>query len=129
MAKPNTPAIFGPTFPGNYPEPMRRQMWPLCCGASIISGFKQVNTLTDDELVEQIEATMKSRPDFQIYAGETMNPALTFLTLNSGQMESKKIMAAIAKCGFKKIADAKPRGGTQGFFLKDTSKTWTPCAA
>jgi hypothetical protein len=104
---------------------MRRQLWPLCCGASIISGFKSVNTLTAEQLVEQINHTIENaRPDFQVYGHENMTPKLTFLTLNSDQMASKKIMTAIEKCGFVKIGEAKPRGSAQGFFMRDTSKSW-----
>ena len=125
-AKKDRPTSFGPTFPGDYPAEMRRQMWPLCCGASIISGFKTVNQLTDEELVEQIEYICTTpRPDFQIFAGEHMKPSLTFLTLNSSQMASPKIMAAIEKCGFIKIGEGKPRGSPQGFFLRDTGGTFT----
>lgn len=121
---------FGPTFKGSFPPEMRRQLWPLCCGASIISGFKSVNTLTDAELVEQIEYTCtEPRPDFQVFGGEMMKPAMTFLTLNSGQMGSKKILDAIKKCGFVQIGEAKPRGSTQGFFLRDTSKSWKSAVA
>lgn len=121
------PDKFGPTFKGDYPAEMRRQLWPLCCGASILSGFKQVNNLTDDELVEQIQGVIESStPDFQVFQHEGMRPKLTFLTLNSSQMASKKIMAAIEKVGFFKIGDAQPRGSTQGFFVRDTSNSWRP---
>lgn len=117
------------TFKGSFPEEMRRQLWPLCCGASIISGFKNTQTLTDEELVEQIEKQVKAVPDFQVYDGEQINPNLTYLTLNSSQMESKKIMTAIGKCGFVQFATAAPRGSTQGFFVRDDSKTWKAVAA
>lgn len=116
---------FGPTFPGNYPDEMRTQLWPLCCGARIISGFKNVFELDADQLVKKINETIdEAVPDFQVYAHEEMTPAFTFLTLNSGQMASKKIMAAIEKAGFVKIGEGKPRGAPQGFFLRDTSKSW-----
>jgi len=123
--KKELPTVFGPTFEGHFPPEMRRQMWPLCCGMSIISGFKSVNTLSDDELVKQIEHICTvPRPDFQIFQHEQMKPAMTWLTLNSGQMTSKKIMDAIKKCGFVKIGEARPRGSPQGLFLRDKSKTW-----
>jgi hypothetical protein len=125
VAAKKRPTEFGPTFPGAFPPEMRRQLWPLCCGASIISGFKNVNQLTDEELIEQINFTVTTpRPDFQVFAGEQMKPALTFLTLNSTQMASKKIMTAIEKCGFKLIGTGTPRGSQQGFFLRDTSNSW-----
>lgn len=116
------------TFQGQaYPSDMRRQLWPLCCGASIISGFKSVNQLGDDELVADIEASVKMVPDMQVFANEQINPRFTFLTLNSGQMGSEKIMAAIEKAGFFLIGIGAPRGGKQGFFLRDdTDGTWTP---
>ncbi len=107
-----------------YPADMRTQNWPLCCGAKIISGFKSVGNLTVPELVKQINEICDTYvPDHQIYQGEQINPKLTFLTLNSGQMGSKAIMDAIAEAGFVKIAEAKPRGSLQGFFARDLSKT------
>lgn len=118
------PAKFGPTYKGHYPEEMRTQLWPLCCGARIISGFKAAHTLSVEELVEQIEAVLQAVPDHQVYQHESMKPALTFLTLNSGQMGSKKIMDAVAKAGFKKFATAQPRGSVQGFFVRDTSNSY-----
>lgn len=122
------PGQFGPSFPGHYPEEMRRQLWPLCCGASILSGFKRVNVLTDEELLADIEALLASEtcpvPDFQVYGYETMRPALTFLTLNYDQMRSKKIVKAIHAAGFVKIGEASPRGNPQGFFVHDASDTW-----
>jgi hypothetical protein len=115
------------TFPGAYPANMRRQLWPLCCGASIISGFKDVNKLTEDELITDINASVAMVPDMQVFAGETINPKFTFLTLNSGQMGSKKIMDCIDKAGFFLVGIGNPRGGAQGFFLRDdTSGTWMP---
>jgi hypothetical protein len=122
-----TKRILGPNQP--YPEEMRRQLWPLCCGASIISGFKNVHMMTDDELVENIEATVKSTPDLQVYAGEQIKPKLTFLTLNNDQMKSPKIMTAIEKCGFVKFAEASPRGAPQGFFVRDDSKSFKAVTA
>ncbi len=119
------PEVFGPSFPGHFPAEMRVQLWPLCCGASIISGFKSVNELTDEELLADIIYTCtKPRPDFQVFGHEDMHPKMTFLTLNSAQMQSKKIMKAIEKAGFFKIGKGVPRGMPQGFFLRDTSKTW-----
>lgn len=121
------PKAFGPTLKGNYPEEMRRQLWPLCCGASILSGFKNVATMTDEELDASIKnACEVARPDFQVFEYENMMPKFTFLTLNEGQMGSKKIMSAIERAGFFKIGEGRPRGGRQGFFLRDTSSTWTP---
>jgi hypothetical protein len=111
----------------SYPSEMRRQLWALCCGASIISGFKEVNQLTDEELVADIKKCLATVPDMQVFGGETINPKFTFLTLNSGQMGSKKIMSAIEKCGFFRIGTGNPRGGEQGFFLRDgTVGTWKP---
>lgn len=111
----------------SYPANMRRQLWALCCGASILSGFKNVNQLTDDELVADIEACVKAVPDMQVFGGEQLNPPFTFLTLNSGQMGSPKIMKAIEKAGFFMIGVGNPRGGKQGFFLRDdTNATWSP---
>lgn len=116
------------TFGANsYPANMRRQLWALCCGASILSGFKQVNQLSENELAEDIEACIGMVPDMQVFGGEQLNPKFTFLTLNSGQMGSPKIMAAIEKAGFFMIGAGTPRGGKQGFFLRDdTNGSWTP---
>lgn len=121
------PEVFGPSYPGNYPEEMRRQLWPLCCGASILSGFKSVNVLTDEELLADIQEVISPkgpRPDHQVYVNENMRPSLTFLTLNHAQMQSKKIMGAIEAAGFFRIGVASPRGNPQGFFVHDTSGTW-----
>lgn len=112
------------TNPKAYPSEMRRQLWPLCCGAAIISGFKDVANLSEDELVEQILSTINDNtPDLQVFAGETINPKLTLLTLNQGQTGSKKIMDAIAKAGFVKVFEATPRGGVQSFFARDMSNS------
>lgn len=118
------------TFGQNdYPDEMRRQLWPLCCGASIISGFKAVNGLTEEELIKDIEDSVKMVPDMQVFGGEQINPKFTFLTLNSGQMGSKKIMACIEKAGFFLIGVGAPRSSKQGFFLRDdTNGTWQPTA-
>lgn len=124
MTAVNKPAKFGPTFPGAYPTEMRTQLWPLCCGAKIISGFKHVATKTVDEIVEEINATLKVVPDFQVFDHEQMQPKLTMMTLNSTQMGSKKIMEAVKKCGFKLAFTASPRGMPQGFFVKDDSETY-----
>ena len=72
---------FGPTFSGNFPPEMRRQLWPLCCGASILSGFKNVAAISHEDLVKQINDVIDNhRPDFQVYGYEDMRPRLTFLT-------------------------------------------------
>lgn len=121
------PKAFGPTFKGNYPEEMRRQLWPLCCGASILSGFKNVATMTDEELDASIKnACEVARPDFQVFEYENMMPKFTFLTLNSAQMSSNRIMSAIKRAGFFEIGRGRPRGSEQGFFLRDTSNSWKP---
>jgi hypothetical protein len=127
--KTDLPKEFEQTFKlGNFPDEMRRQLWPLCCGASIISGFKNVKMLTQEELTSQISQICDQNqgpiPDFQVYAGERINPSLTFLTLNYDQLHSKKIMEAIKDAGFFKIGECAPRGMTQGFFVRDESKTW-----
>lgn len=124
MAVKQIKQTFGST---SYPSDMRRQLWPLCCGASIISGFKAVNALTEDELIADINACVGMVPDMQVFGGETLNPKFTFLTLNSGQMGSKKIMDCIEKAGFFLIGTGTPRGSQQGFFLRDdTPGTWKP---
>ena len=123
MTAKKKPAKFGPTFAGDYPSEMRTQLWPLCCGARIISGFKHAANLTLEDLVEEIEATLKAVPDFQVFEYETIQPKLTLLTLNDHQMASPKIMQAVEKCGFKLVFTAKPRGSKQGFFVRDDSKT------
>jgi hypothetical protein len=109
----------------NYPSEMRRQLWPLCCGASIISGFKTAHTLDEDELVKQINSTIDDFvPDLQVFSNETICPKLIYLTLNSTQMASPKIMNAIKRVGFVQFAVARPRGSDQGFFVFDKSKTF-----
>lgn len=107
-----------------YPAEMRRQLWPLCCGASIISGFKAVHGLQEEELVKQIESTITEYvPDLQVYANETICPKLTFLTLNAGQWGSEKIRNAVTKAGFKLLFTASPRGSPQYFLARDDSNT------
>ena len=123
MSKTQKPTKFGPTFNGDYPSEMRTQLWPLCCGARIISGFKHAANLSIEDLVEEIEATLKAVPDFQVFQFEQMQPKLTMLTLNAHQMASPKIMQAVEKCGFQLVFTAKPRGSKQGFFVRDDSKT------
>jgi hypothetical protein len=120
---------FGPSPNGPYPSEMRTQLWPLCCGASIISGFKAVATTPVPEIVAQIKEVLQAVPDHQVFKGEQMMPKFIFLTLNSSQMASKNIMDAITEAGFVKIGSGKPRGSDQGFFLRDDSKTWKPAAA
>lgn len=114
----------------SYPSEMRRQLWPLCCGASILSGFKMAHNLTHEELVKQIKETINDFvPDLQVFTGEMMCPKLVMLTLNSGQMASHKIMEAIKEVGFTQFAVAKPRGAPQGFFVYDMSETFSIVAA
>lgn len=123
---------FGPTIVAadgvtgqSYPAEMRRQLWPLCCGASILSGFKDVQKLTPEQLVNQINHTITDMvPDLQVFGYEQIKPNLTFLTLNRSQMDSTKIMDAIAKSGFVKFAEGKPYGSPQGFFIRDTTHTF-----
>jgi hypothetical protein len=80
--------------------------------------------MTMEEIVAQIEDVLTYVPDHQVFKGEQMMPKFIFLTLNSSQMASEKIMTAITKAGFVKIGSGKPRGSDQGFFLRDDSKTW-----
>lgn len=109
----------------SYPSEMRRQLWPLCCGASIISGFKDAHKYKDEaEFVKAITDVCSSTPDLQVFAGETINPKLTFLTLNSTQMASEKIMGAIKAAGFVRLGTGAPRGSEQGFFIRDLSGTF-----
>jgi hypothetical protein len=112
----------------SYPADMRRQLWALCCGASIISGFKNVAKLTEDELVNDINACCAKVPDMQVFGGEQINPKFTFLTLNEGQASSEKIINAITRCGFFLIGTGRPRGALQHFYLRDdtTGGTWKP---
>lgn len=128
MAKTETPEKFGPTYPNNYPTEMRTQLWPLCCGARIISGFKNVATLTEDELDTKIQEVISAVPDHQVYGHETMKPKLVFLTLNYGQMTSKKLVKAVERAGFKKFAEASPRGAPQGFYILDQSNSFKSVA-
>lgn len=121
---------FGPTIKGDYPPEMRRQLWPLCCGASILSGLKDAHKMDHDELVKAITSTIDDNvPDLQVFGSELMQPKLTFLTLNQVQMKSDKIMSAVTEAGFVKFANGKPRGSDQGFFVRDLSKTFVTIAA
>lgn len=122
---------WGMTFPGSFPESMRRMVWPLCCGFSILSGFKSANFLSEEELLLDIETCCSingkksPRLDFQVFGGEMMDPNITFLTLNSSQMASEKIMKAIGKAGFVRIGIGRPRGSDQGLFMLDRNGTFT----
>lgn len=111
-----------------YPAEMRTQLWPLCCGAKIISGFKDVHNLTEAQLVSAIKNVSSYVPDHQVYKNESINPKLTFLTLNYDQMQSAKIMTAIEEAGFKQFATATPRGLPQGFFYHDKSNSFKTVA-
>lgn len=117
------------TFKGkNFPQEMRRQLWPNCCGAGIISGFKDVQLLDDNELLAQLKETLKSLPDFQVYEGEQLKPSVDFLTLNWNQARSEKIMKAVTAAGFVCIGsvEARGRGWPQHFYIRDKTKTWKP---
>lgn len=118
------PGQFGPSYNGNYPEEMRTQLWPLCCGARIISGFKAAHTLTIPELVAKIEATINAVPDHQVYSHEKMKPSVVFLTLNSSQMQSIKIMEAVKEAKFVLFAKGTHRSNDQGFFVRDDSNSF-----
>ena len=85
------------TFKGDFPAEMRRMIWPLCCGFSIISGFKNTLKLSEEALTSKIISIIEGDyPDFQVYEGEEISPSMTFLTLNEEQMNSNKVMRAIA---------------------------------
>jgi hypothetical protein len=110
-----------------YPAEMRTQNWPLCCGAKIISGFKDVGAADPEELVKQIvEICDEYVPDHQIYNGETINPKLCFLTLNQGQMQSAKITDAIKEAGFVLFAKGTGRNKEQGFWFRDSTNSFRP---
>lgn len=121
---------FGPTITQDdgitgkdYPAEMRTQLWPLCCGAMILSGFKNVQTLTEEQLVKRINDTISNMiPDLQVFGYETIRPTIVFLTLNRSQMDSPKIMNSITACGFVKIGI---KNNYQGFFVKDMSNSFT----
>lgn len=102
-----------------YPEDMRTNLWPLCCGAAILSGFKNVGNKTDEELRAAImEQVTNSIPDNQVYAGEQIRPGTLFVTLNGGQMGSPKIVKALTDCGFVQFAQGTDRNAQQGFFVR-----------
>lgn len=114
----------------SYPEEMRTQNWPLCCGAKIISGFKGVGTDTHEELVAQINDICDNYvPDHQIYGGEQINPKLCFLTLNQGQMNSAKITDAVKEAGFTLFAKGTGRNKEQGFWFRDATNSFRPAGA
>jgi hypothetical protein len=108
-----------------YPSEMRTQLWPLCCGAKILSGFKHVGPIKMDELVNKINSICDEYvPDHQVYIGETMQPTLTYLTLNNEQWGSAKIREAVKKAGFRLFATASPRHYTQYFLVRDLSESF-----
>lgn len=108
------------TSTGTYPSEMRNQLWPLCCGAQIISGLKDVHNLTVKEITAQLTDIADNYiADHQVFAGETMKPVVCFLTLNSGQMESPKIIEAVTAAGFLQFAKGTGRDSNQGFFVRN----------
>lgn len=117
---PSIKALDDPNIGGAYPAEMRTQLWPLCCGAKIISGFKDAHNLTDEELIQKIEDVRDTMvPDMQVYRGEQLRPVLCFLTLNSHQLASPKIMGAVTKTGFQRFATSQSMSGEQGWFVYD----------
>lgn len=105
-----------------YPAEMRNQLWPLCCGAQILSGFKAVGNETHEELVAKINDICDNYiADHQVYANEQMRPTVAFLTLNGQQMQSPKIIAAVEEAGFKLFGQGTDRGYQQGFFVRNKS--------
>lgn len=105
-----------------YPAEMRNQLWPLCCGAQILSGFKSVGTDTHEDLVKKINDLCDNYvADHQVFANEVMKPTVCFLTLNGGQMASAKIIKAVEEAGFKQFAKGTDRGYDQGFFVRNKS--------
>ena len=116
---------FGPTSPEPYPAEMRTQLWPLCCGLAIISGFKDVGNITEEALLKKINRVCDEFvPDHQVYKSEVIKPKTVLLTLNDQQMASKKIMDAISAAGFVKFAEGSPRGSKQGIFMRDKSESF-----
>lgn len=118
------PSLANAAHPGQntpYPAEMRTQLWPLCCGGKIISGFKDVGNYTDDELVTKIKEVLNWTPDMQVFGGEGLRPVLCFLTLNSGQLASPKIIEAVETVGFQRFATSMSMSGQQGWFVFDPS--------
>ena len=82
-------------------------------------------SIKKDDLVKQInEYCDQYTPDNQVFIGETINPMLTYLTLNSSQWASKKIVEAVKEAGFVLFATASPRGTKQYFLVRDKSQTF-----
>jgi hypothetical protein len=77
-----------------YPEEMRNQLWPLCCGAAIVSGFKGAPT------GEALDAALAAIPYNQVYSGETRKPQLVFICLNHDQAKSPSISKLLSDRGF-----------------------------
>jgi len=108
----------------SYPSDMRVQLWPLCCGATILSGFKDTSTLTPEALVQQIKDTMQAIPDHQVFAGETITPKTIWVVLNGSQCKSPKITGALETVGFREVAECMLNSGIGKFYVYDGTKTF-----
>jgi len=106
-----------------YPEEMRLNLWPLCCGASILSGFKHVPGIDDDELHKQLDAVLESVPYNQVYKNEQMRPQVQFVVLNATQMGSPRIVKAVTDRGFRAIATF-ARTGKITLFVRDLNNSF-----
>lgn len=110
-------AAAGKKASASFPDDMRRQLLPLCCGASFLSGFKKTQQQTVQQIVEEIKENLAAVPDFQVYASEHMNPQLCFTILNASQSASPKIIEALQTAGFVKFASAPLWSGTGTFWV------------
>lgn len=87
-----------------YPAELRAQLYPLCCGFTVISGFKDAGSKTEAGLTEELQTVMKKVPYNQVYTGEKMMPKTFSLVLNTSQMGSPKIVNAVRAAGFMPVA-------------------------
>lgn len=105
-----------------YPEDMRTQLWPLCCGAKTLSGFKQAHKYTDAAaMAKAITEALAVTPDLQVFVGESINPQTCFVTINGQQSASPKITEALKLAGFLQFAKGTTRNHGQTFWVRDTA--------
>lgn len=107
----------------SFPVETRTQLWPLCCGATILSGLESpdVTLLSPDALTELIRSNLEDYiPDFQVVAHMKQGcSAVVWLTLNKTQMSSAKLVNAVKANGFVPVAWNMSMGGGITYFVRD----------
>lgn len=122
--KQHGPSLRHPINPtcASFPSDTRTQFWPLCCGATILSGLEsEVIQLGQAELTELIRSNLEDYiPDFQVVGHMRQKcSAVVWLTLNKTQMSSPKLVNAVKVNGFVPVAWNMSMGGGITYFVRD----------